>query len=300
MIAFGSAIVEPKDYERWAEPGIRLAAEPDSRVLAYRAQSSVFRSYNLILDQAAALDDLEALVLVHQDTEIVDAEFCEKVRRALEDEEVGVIGCIGAIGVRSIAWWEGSVTWASFIHRYEEFGGGDLPGFAWREEETPPFARTGDVDVVDGFLMVLSPWVVRNIRFDESLGALHGYDVDFCLQVGAAGRKVVTQELRAVHNHSLELVRDPDGWVDAHMRVAEKWDGRIPGMGGGSGDWRQRARRAEAESELVRAKYRSQELRYEARERELAGSISWRITAPLRRVNQWRRSAPKSSRERPR
>ena len=32
---------------------------------------------------------------------------------------------------------------------------------------------------------------MRNVRFDESLGALHGYDFDFCLQVREAGRKVV-------------------------------------------------------------------------------------------------------------
>ena len=133
--------------------------------------------------------------------------------------------------MRSIAWWEGSVTWASFIHRYGELGGGDLPGFAWDGGARPPYARTGEVDVVDGFLLVLSPWAVRNLRFDESLGPLHGYDVDFCLQVRAAGRKVVTADFRAVHHHSLELVGDPEGWIEAHMRVAEKWDGRMPGVG---------------------------------------------------------------------
>ena len=235
MIAFGCPITVPQSYERFAQPGIEAAAEPDSALFALRATSSIFRSYNTILDLAARREDLEALVLVHQDTEIVDPDLCAKVRRALADPEVGVAGCIGATGVRSIAWWEGSVTWASFIHRYGELGGGDLPGFAWPAGDRPPFARTGPVDVVDGFLLVLAPWVVRNLRFDEALGPLHGYDVDFCLQVRAAGRKVVTEDFRAVHNHSLELVGDPEGWVEAHMRVAAKWDGRLPGFGGASG-----------------------------------------------------------------
>jgi hypothetical protein len=139
---------------------------------------------------------------------------------------------------------------------------------------------------------------VRNLRFDESLGPLHGYDVDFCLQVRAAGRKVVTADFRAIHNHSLDLVSDPAGWVEAHMRVAEKWDGRMPGVGTGGGDWKQRARRAEAESEAARAAAVSKQLLYDAREREFdralaetTGSISWRITAPLRRINLWRRRA---------
>ena len=298
MIAFGSPIVDPEIYDRFAGPGIRFAAEPDSQVFAYRAAGSIFRSYNLLLEKAAAFDDLEALVLVHQDTEIVDPEFCAKIRRALDDPEVGVVGCIGALGVRSIAWWEGSVTWASFIHRYAERGGGDLPGFAWSAGDTPPYARTGEVDTVDGFLMVLSPWTVRNLRFDESLGKLHGYDVDFCLQVREAGKKVVTADLRAVHHHSLDLVGDPDGWVEAHVRVAEKWDGRMPGVGRGGGDWKERARRAEAESELARATVRTQELQHDAREREVTQSISWRLTAPLRGLNAWRRAA-RASRRRP-
>jgi hypothetical protein len=296
VIAFGCSITSPDLYERFARPGIEAVAEDGSPVLAYRSQSSLFRSYNLILDKAAALEGLEALVLVHQDTELVDPGFCAKVREALADPDVAVAGCIGALGVRSIAWWEGSVTWASFIHRYGELGGGDLPGFAWSAAERPPYARTGEVDVVDGFLLVLSPWAVRNLRFDESLGVLHGYDVDFCLQARAAGRKVVTAEFRAIHNHSLELVSDPEGWVEAHIRVAEKWDGRIPGATALDSDWRALARRAAAEAEASRAVAVSKQLQYDAREREyrraldeIEQSIGWRLTHPLRRANHWRR-----------
>ena len=72
MIAFGCPITVPEIYERFAKPGIDAVAEPGAPVFAYRATSSIFRSYNLILDQAADVDDLEALVLVHQDTELVD------------------------------------------------------------------------------------------------------------------------------------------------------------------------------------------------------------------------------------
>ena len=295
MIAFGCAITAPELYERFAKPGMDLVREPGSAVHGYRATSSIFRSYNLVLEQAAAHEDLEALVLVHQDTELVDPELCAKVRAALADPDVAVVGAIGALGVRTIAWWEGSVTWASFIHRYGELGGGDLPGFAWTGEQ-PPFARTGEVDIVDGFLMVLSPWAVRNVRFDESLGSLHGYDVDYCMQVRAAGKKVVTADLRAIHNHSLELVSDPEGWVEAHIRHAEKWEGRIPGATPSAPDWRAEALRARAEAEVARAAAVSRQLLYDAREREyrraieeMETSIGWRITHPLRRANYWRR-----------
>jgi hypothetical protein len=296
VIAFGTAITDPEAYRRYAEPGIRRAAELDSEVIANAPGGSLFRSYNLILDMVGELENLEALVLVHQDAEIVDPAFCRKLREALADPEVGVVGCVGAIGVRSIAWWEGSVTWGSFIHRYQEMGGGDLPAFSWNGAELPPYARTGEVDTVDGFVIGLSPWTVRNIRFDESLGALHGYDFDLCLQVREAGHKVVTADYKAIHHHSLDLVGDPEGWVAAHMRVAEKWDGRMPLVGVAGGDWKERARRAEAEAALAIAQAVSNRLKGDARalelERELEvmkTSIGWRMTEPLRWLNHWRR-----------
>jgi ribosomal protein L29 len=291
MIAFGSSITDPDFYRRCAEKGIRLAAEPDSEIMAFMAAGSLFRSYNLLLDKASQLGDLEALVLVHQDAEIVDPDFCKKLRRALRDPDVGVVGCVGAIGVRSIAWWEGSVTWASFTHRYGELGGGEIPAFSWRGEALPPYAKTGEVETVDGFVLGLSPWVVQNVRFDESLGQLHGYDFDFCLQVRHAGRKVVTEDFQVIHHHSLDLVSDPETWIEAHMRVAEKWDGRMPHVGSAAGDWKQRARRAEAEAAATRAQVVTKELKSEARikqmEREIAeikDSASWKITQPLRRL----------------
>lgn len=296
MIAFGSSITSPEIYRACAEPGIRRVAEPDSEVFALMAAGSIFQSYNLLLDQAAACENLEAFVLVHQDAEIVDPAFCAKLRTALRDPDVGVVGCVGAIGVRSIAWWEGSVTWASFVHRYGELGGGDIPAFSWKADEMPPYSHTGEVETVDGFILGLSPWTVRNVRFDESLGQLHGYDFDFCLQVRAAARKIVTVDFGAIHHHSLELVGEPETWIAAHMRIAEKWEGNMPNVGTAPGDWKQRARRAEAEAAATRAKVVTRQLQHEAEVKQLrhelqetTESVSWRLTAPLRRLNALRR-----------
>jgi hypothetical protein len=298
VIAFGCPITKPDEYARCAEPGIRRAVEPDSVVMANPSVGSLFKSYNHLLDRAASLPGLEAVVLLHQDTEIVDANLCDKIRAALADPDVGVVGCVGAIGVRSIAWWEGSVTLASFIHRYEEHGGGDLPAFSWSWSEAPPYARTGEVDTLDGFLLAISPEVARSVRFDESLGQLHGYDLDFCLQVRDRGQKVMTADFRAIHHHSLNLVSDPPAWVEAHIKIAEKWEGRMPGIGAGAGTWKERAQRAEAEAEAAWVSYYRALLKADAQEKHLrealelaTNSISWRITAPLRRLNTIRRKA---------
>src|SRR3954465_1137194 len=289
MIAFGPGTPRPDFFRSGAEPGIRRAAEPDSVVHDLPAVGSIFRSYNALLDRASAHADLEALVLVHQDAEIMSPDLCATIRATLADRAVGLIGCVGALGVRSIAWWEGSVTLASFINRYPDHGGGDLHSFSWNWDDAPAYARTGEVDTLDGFLLVLSPWVVRNVRFDETLGTFHGYDLDLCLQVREAGRKVVTADFRAIHHRPLEMLPDPDEWVDAHIKVAEKWDGRMPRIGDAAGTWRERALRAEAERDAARADAHTTALAIEARTamlhrviEETRASISWRLTAPLR------------------
>jgi hypothetical protein len=96
---------------------------------------------------------------------------------------------------------------------------------------------------------------------------------------------VVTADLRAVHHHSLELISDVDGWVAAHVRIAEKWDGVLADDRGE--DWEQRARRAEAEAEVARLQLRLAKHFLLVRSAEvnmLRGSKSWRLMAPLRKL----------------
>ena len=131
VIAFSSAVTKPDVYRACAQPGIERAAERGLGGVFASGHRIHTESYNHLLDSAAKLKDLEALVLVHQDAELLDADLCSKLRLVPEDPEVAVIGCAGAVGVRSIAWWEGSVTLASFVNRYREHGGGDLPGMSW-------------------------------------------------------------------------------------------------------------------------------------------------------------------------
>jgi Glycosyltransferase like family len=305
MIAFGCAITDDQLFQRYAKRGIELAAEPDSEVVAIASAGlnnpagtfrdhklttgSIFRNYNLIIDRVADRDDLEALVLLHQDAEIVDGDFCKRLREALVDPDVAIVGCAGAIGVRSIAWWEGAVTWASFEHRYREHGGGQIAGPTWDREDLPTYGQTGEVDTIDGFMMGLSPWAVRNLRFDESLGQFHGYDFDISLQARAAGKKVVTEDIKVIHHHSLDLIGDLGGWIEAHKLVAEKWEGKMPGVGEAPGDWKERARRAEAEADAARMLANATELERNAtleQMDQITGSASWRLTAPLRALKR--------------
>ena len=97
--------------------------------------------------------------------------------------------------------------------------------------------------------------------------------------------------MRAVHHRPLEMVPDPEEWIAAHVAVAEKWEGRSPGVQPWPGAWEQRARQAEAERDVAYARAAWKKLEGDARvvqlERwleETTTSVSWRVTAPLRRL----------------
>jgi Glycosyltransferase like family len=292
MIAFGCAVQEPDRYRDHAGPGVELAKEPGSAVHVLAATGSICRSLNLVLDRAAAHDDLEALVLVDEDAEIADPQLCATLRDVLADPDVAVVGCVGASGVAGLAWWEGAVTRGDVRLRYPEYGGGELDAFAWARAGAPP----AEVDAVAGFLLALSPWAVRTLRVDEGLALGHGFDVDLCARAREAGKKVVVADLPVVQHRTIELVEEPDAWKEAHIRLADKWAGRLPGAPPRPDDWKARARLAEAERDAAQtvlfSAYSQREARLVRLEQELermTESRGWRLTEPLRLVNAYRR-----------
>ena len=219
MIAFGTATASQATYRARALPGIRRAAEADSLILAPHGHGSLQAAYNGILEEAAAHPALEALVLLHEDVEIVDPDFTSKLRRRIAEPDVAVVGVVGARGVRSLAWWEGDCFGGVAAPELIRSGRIDFPG------DTPQ-----DVDVVDGLLMALSPWAVRELRFDEAFGEdFHGYDVDFCFQARALGRRVVVDQLAVVH-HAKWAPRYGESWVRAAVALKRKWGASwVPG-----------------------------------------------------------------------
>lgn len=208
MIAFGCPVSDRAKYKTIAEPGIRMATEPDSPVFLRHEAGSIQEAYNSILEEAGRLSNLEALVLIHQDVELRDGRFMEKLRATLRDPLVAVIGSVGSCNVRTLERWRhdvvGSVTVPTWQRRL--VAGGD-----------------GRVDAIDGMLMVLSPWAVRTLRFDERFAPFfHGYDIDFCFQARARGRRVLVTELDVAHHARIDFF-DRRTWVPAYVLFQRKW-----------------------------------------------------------------------------
>ena len=287
MIAFVTAIYDTERYRRFAWPGVQRVREADSLVLGHTSPGAFGRALNVALEQLGSLEGLEAVVVLGESTEIADPGFCAKIRAALAEPGVAAVGPVGARDTASLAWWEGEVSAAAMVHRYHEHGGGEIPAFGWTAPAPPPV----DVDVLDGMLMVLAPWAARDFRFDEGLHHGFGHDLDLCLQLRAAGHRLRTVDLRLVTHAPLEVVDKVELWTEAHVALAEKWEGRLPGLLPETTDWRARARRAEAEREAARTVAYSNSSRLDAQVLEAhavltrhTSGAAWKLTAPLRRL----------------
>jgi 2-polyprenyl-3-methyl-5-hydroxy-6-metoxy-1,4-benzoquinol methylase len=153
------------------------------------------------------MSGLEALVLLRDDVVIQDRNFAARIRRVLRDPAVGVIGVVGATGLNDMWFWHGQTRVGRILHetRLVDFG-----------------TLRGDVDVVDGLLMVLSPAALKAVRFDEStFTGLHGYDADYCLSCRSAGLRVVVEPLVVYHKSAGDT--SPHSDATAELQFKRKW-----------------------------------------------------------------------------
>jgi hypothetical protein len=186
VIVYGICIGSEEKYSTFCAPYLAAFVE-SSNVIESRGNDSIFIAYNAVLDQVAARPGVEALVLLHEDLELVPSDFEEQIRRHFQDPDVAIIGAIGGRGVQGVRWSQAHERFGRMPDSFNganDFGGG-----------------THEVDIVDGCLLALSPWAVANLRFDSRrFKGFHAYDADICMQARAAGKKVIVADLPAFHH----------------------------------------------------------------------------------------------------
>lgn len=214
MIVVGTCVsADGSRYEACAAPTLEtFRAAGDVVLTASGDRRGIASVYNTFIDAARARPDCEALVLVHDDVEILDENAREKILAALSGESVGLVGAIGARGVKSLAWWEGVGVGAVLESRgpitYEE--------------------REGNVDAVDGLLLILGRSAFGRLRFDEdAFPRFHGYDVDIALQVRDLGLQVRVIALDVFHRTRGGL-GDERAFFAADTTLVAKWNEQHP------------------------------------------------------------------------
>ncbi len=263
-------------------------------MFAFAAVEPIARTYNLILEAAAERDDLEALVLVHPAHRDRRSRVLREGPRGSARPRVAVVGCAGAAGVRRIAWWEGDVVGGE---RRRTLTRSTAAAIVPRTRGLHAPAATAEVEAVDGQLLVLSPWAVRNVRFDETLILGHGFELDFCLQVreprasawwwGTCTLRPSPLARAGRRPRRVDRGAHPDcGEVGRCAERRRRRRGRLEAPRA-AGRGRPRGARAIAFSTSLKLDARVLELERELEEK--TSSLSWRLTEPLRALNRWRR-----------
>jgi hypothetical protein len=169
-------------------------------------QTSISVAYNAILD-GFRVYDLDAVILLHDDLEMIDLETEQKVLQMFTAAPlVAIVGVAG--GGSSLSWWNID----PIGHQLTDSG---MLEFGDR--------RTGIVDMVEGSFMAFSPRAIQELRFDERYEFL-GYD-DVCLAAWQAGMHVAVADIDTHHHSTVgyksESVRQM--WERSEKIFNEKW-----------------------------------------------------------------------------
>lgn len=199
-VAYGCCVGSWDKYQRNVAPHV-----VNKPVHTVEGQTSIAAAYNEIL--AACPQDVDALILLHDDLEITDPDAESKFLAALEPD-VGLVGVAGGGGKNGLAWWLC-----------------DPVGHQQTDVLNIDFgARTGDVDLIEGSIMVFSPWAIDTLRFDERFPGFHGYD-EIAALAGARHMRVVVADVDTHHHSSLGFKSDASHaqWLEADRLYREKW-----------------------------------------------------------------------------
>ncbi|WP_170070095.1 glycosyltransferase [Knoellia remsis] len=212
MIVFGCCVGPSGKYDTVARPGIELARRHDDRVILETGVTGICAVYNRILDEARAIPDCEAVVLLHDDVQFTSPAARGQILRPLSDPSVGIVGAVGGRGLFGPQ-WVGARRLA-----------GEVTDFYGHRRFGPRFA---EVDVVDGLLLALGPRAIRELRFPEDvLTRFHGYDTDICLQARAMGLKVRVVPVDLLHRDKGN-VGDATAFEESRSVLLRRWPDQI-------------------------------------------------------------------------
>ena len=164
--------------------------------------------------------------LIHEDTEIRDDRFEEKLRWALNDPDVAIVGTIGAVGVQGIDW--GLYDYGSGSSILEPIDPAVLYETPLLEgSELSGAGGFGDVDMVDGYLhghVALGDQGAA-LRRDRGRPRLPRLRRRHLLSGARAGQRVSRGAAVAHHRNSSRRPL-PRGWLRAQIAFRRKWEPR--------------------------------------------------------------------------
>lgn len=204
-IGYGCCVGSWEKFLRYVAPRVPHG-QP---VLTASNQKSISVAYNAILD-GFRVYDLDAVILLHDDLEMIDPRTEDKVMAYLAvHTSVALLGVAG--GGPSMSWWNI-----------------DPIGHQWTDSLLLEFGsrRVGPVSMIEGSFMAFSPWAVQELRFDERYEFL-GYD-DICLEADRANKIVAVADIDTHHHTTVGYKSDAvrEMWERSEQIFNSKWGNR--------------------------------------------------------------------------
>lgn len=178
----------------------------DRSVMVMLNQTSIGDAYNCIVDIAREAC-YPYLILQHDDLEITDPHAEEKFEEILQEPDVALIGVAGGRNVNGLDWWNCETVGHQMIDTgMLDFGD-----------------REGDVQLIEGSLMVFSQWAIDNLFFDPFPG-FHGYD-EVAWKALDMGKRVVVADVDTHHHTTLGFKSEAsqEAWHRGNELFRRKW-----------------------------------------------------------------------------
>jgi GT2 family glycosyltransferase len=237
-LPFELCVVDNASTDGTAEHLAVCARPPALRYARNRENVGLIRALN----QGARLAQGEFLCFLHNDTEMLEPRWLERLRSAVVDRDrVGLAGLYGAQRVRR----DGRYVGRTIVHALAEDrapdrapagDAGAQASVACRGRPLP--APAVEVAAVDGVCLFLRRALLESIGgFDEGYGFFHGYDRDLSFAVRETGQRCVVVDAPFIHRGggtrtgAAAPVRATEDLVQRRValaRFAGKWRRRLP------------------------------------------------------------------------
>jgi GT2 family glycosyltransferase len=187
-------------------------------VIKTNNRDNIGKHYNKVLNMAVEIGDYDCVILMHDDVQIDDRSWSEKIQEAFEESDV--VGLAGAkqVEIKQPALWH-------LMAKQEDWSGAVAHPVNEKQIFMTNFGPTPQrCLVLDGlFLAIKVSSLTPEIRFDENLPAIaHHYDIDFCLQANKHKLKLTTWPIWAIHK-SPGLEQRGQDFIDSEKYFLDKW-----------------------------------------------------------------------------
>lgn len=185
-------------------------------------ERSLCELYNLGAEKAK----YNILCFMHEDVAFLTQDWGKKVESIFANQpKAGVLGIVGSkYKTISPSGWHAAGLNAERGNIVQQFK------FQKKADHhhtlNPDGVKLEQVATVDGVWFCTTSAIMKQFQFDENiLKKFHGYDIDFCLQVGAKYDILVTYDVLLKHFSEGNFNED---WIVETLKVHAKWKSTLP------------------------------------------------------------------------